>query len=208
MIYQTTQPFPADIGQTDVTLRAVNVVGEQRGPFSGLREIQVFPGAHWEIEVAFLPAERPEAQRLEAFLLSLRGKAGRFRMADPYRSLPLGSNLGTPVIRVAPAAGDEEIETEGWTPNEDGLLKAGDFIEIASRLHQVLRDVDSDADGEAAIAIWPPARAAYAVAAPVITENARGVFALDSNALEFTRNVSGLNGAILRAVEVVNPPGD
>jgi hypothetical protein len=37
----------------------------------------------------------------------------------------------------------------------------------------------------------------------VITRNARGVFALDANAVEFTRGVNGYNGALLRAVEVV-----
>lgn len=203
MIYETTQDFPTDIGQTDVTIRAVNIVGEQRGPFNSKREIQVFPGAHWEIEINLLPVERAEAQRFEAFLLSLRGKAGTFRLADPYRSLPLGSNLGTPLVRVATVAGDESIQTKGWDPEETGVLKAGDFIEIGTRLHCVLQDVDSDASGFAVVKVWPPARQVHAVDAPVITENARGVFALDANATEFTRGVNGLNGALLRAVEVV-----
>jgi hypothetical protein len=203
MIYETVQNFPADIGQTDVTLRAVNIVGEQRGPFNAKREIQVFPGAHWEIEVAFLPVLRAEAQRLEAFLLSLRGKAGTFRLADPYRSLPLGSNLGTPLVRVATVAGDEAVLTKGWTINQVDALKAGDFIEIGTRLHMVLQDADADASGNATVNVWPPIRQVHAVNAPVITRNARGVFALDANAVEFTRGVNGYNGAILRAVEVV-----
>ena len=203
MIYETTQDFPVDIGQTDVTLRAINIVGEQRGPFSAKREIQVFPGAHWEIEVAFLPVLRAEAQRLEAFLLSLRGKAGTFRLADPYRSLPLGSNLGTPLVRVATVAGDEAVLTKGWTVSQTDALKAGDFIQIGTRLHMVLQDADADASGNAAVNVWPPIRQVHAVNAPVITSNARGIFALDANAVEFTRGVNGYNGAILRAVEVV-----
>lgn len=203
LIYESVQNFPADIGQTDVTLRAVNIVGEQRGPFNSKREIQVFPGAHWEIEIAILPTLRAEAQRFEAFLLSLRGKAGTFRLADPYRSLPLGSNLGTPLIRVATVAGDEAVLTKGWDEEEDGLLKAGDFIEIGTRLHCVLADVDSDASGHATVNVWPPVRQVHAVDAPVITQNARGVFALADNAPEFTRSVNQYNGAILRAVEVV-----
>lgn len=203
MIYETTQDFPVDIGQTDVTLRAVNIVGEQRGPFSAKREIQVFPGAHWEIEVAFLPVLRAEAQRLEAFLLSLRGKAGTFRLADPYRSLPLGLNLGTPLVRVATVAGDEAVLTKGWTVSQTDALKAGDFIQIGTRLHMVLQDADADASGNATVNVWPPIRQVHAVNAPVITSNARGIFALDANAVEFTRGVNGYNGAILRAVEVV-----
>jgi hypothetical protein len=202
MIYETTQDFPADIGQTDVTLRAVNIVGEQRGPFNAMREIQVFPGAHWEIEIAILPTERAEAQRLEAFLLSLRGKAGTFRLADPYRSLPLGSNLGTPVTG-STVAGSELLTTTGWDPSEVDLLKAGDFIQLGDRLHMVLSNVSSNGSGNAGINVWPPLRESYSIATPIITENARGIFALDSNAIEFTRNVSGYNGAIIRAREVV-----
>lgn len=203
MIYETTQDFPADIGQTDVTLRAVNIVGEQRGPFNSKREVQVFPGAHWEIEIAIAPVLRAEAQRFEAFLLSLRGKAGTFRLADPYRSLPLGSNLGTPLIRVATVAGDEAVLTKGWTATQVDALKAGDFIQIGTRLHMVLQDADADASGHATVNVWPPVREVHAVDAAVVTENARGVFALDANAVEFTRGVNGYNGALLRAVEVV-----
>lgn len=203
MIHETLQDFPADIGMTDVTLRAVNIVGQQLGPFNFGREIQVFPGARWEMEIAFLPVERAEAQRLEAFLVSLRGRAGRFRLADPYRSLPLGSNLGTPLVRVATAAGDEDVLTKGWDPDETDLLKAGDFIEIGQRLHMVLQDVDSDASGHATVKVWPPVREVHAIDDPLVTENARGVFALDANAPEFTRGVNGFNGALLRAVEVV-----
>jgi hypothetical protein len=203
MIYESTQNFPADIGQTDVTLRAVNLVGEQRGPFNAKREVQVFPGAHWEMEIAFIPTLRAEAQRLEAFLLSLRGKAGTFRLADPYRSLPLGASLGTPLIRVATVAGDEAVLTKGWTVSQSDALKAGDFIEIGTRLHMVLQDADADASGHATVNVWPPIRQVHAVNAPVITRNARGVFALDANAVEFTRGVNGYNGALLRAVEVV-----
>lgn len=203
MIHETLQDFPVDIGMTDVTLRASNIVGQQLGPFNFVREIQVFPGARWEMEIAFLPVERAEAQRLEAFLVSLRGRAGRFRLADPYRSLPLGSNLGTPLVRVATAAGDEDVLTKGWDPDETDLLKAGDFIEIGQRLHMVLQDVDSDASGHATVKVWPPVREVHAIDDPLVTENARGVFALDANAPEFTRGVNGFNGALLRAVEVV-----
>lgn len=200
-LYESIQDFPSDIGQTDVTLRAVNIIGEQRSPFGNAREIQLFPGAHWEIEIAILPAVRADAQRLESFLLSLRGKAGLFRCADPYRSLPLGSNLGEPRVSLS-FAGDESFESRGWDPSEDGVLKAGDFIELLGNLHQVLQDVSSNADGEAQIRVWPPLRASYPDGTHIVAENARGVFSLDSNSLEFTRNVDGYNGAMIRAIEV------
>lgn len=201
-LYETTQDFPIDIGQTDVTLRAVNVIGEQRGPFNGLREIQVFPGAHWEIEISFLPVVRTDAQRFEAWMLSLRGRAGTFRCGDPYRSLPLGSNLGTPTVLLA-SAGEESFTSQGWDVSESGLLLAGDFIEIASRLHMVLANVNSDVSGQATIKVWPPLREDHAAATAIVTENARGVFALAMNDSEFTRNVDGYNGKMLRAVEVL-----
>ncbi len=204
MIYETTQDFPVDIGQTDVTLRAVNVVGVQEGPFSLKRETQVFPGARWEMEIAFLPTVREEAQRLEAWLLSLRGRAGTFRLADPYRSIPLGVHVSPGQVGpTAATAGSEEIPTDSWDPDTPDVLKAGDFLEIGQRLHMVLEDVSSDVAGAATIKVWPPLRETYADGTTITYQNARGVFSLDSNAVEFTRGVNGLNGAMLRAVEVV-----
>jgi hypothetical protein len=204
MIYETLQDFPTRIGQTDVTLRAVNVVGVQESPYSLAREVQTFPGARWELEIAFAPMERADAQKLEAFILSLRGRAGRFRLADPYRSLPLGCNLGKPIVTTA-VAGDEVIQSRGWTPSIRGLLLAGDFIELDMHLHQVLADVNSDPTGAASISVWPPLRENSDEYTPIITRNARGVFALAANSAEFTRSVDLLNGTSLRAVEVVNP---
>jgi len=200
-LYENIQDFPVDIGQTDVTLRAVNVVGVQESPFSFARETQLFPGARWELEISILPAERAEAQRLEAFILSLRGRLGLFRLADPYRSLPLGSNLGDPRVKRA-FAGEEAFTSRGWDVNETGVLKAGDHIELEGRLHMVLVDVSSDAAGEAEIRVWPPLRENYVDGTHLVTENARGVFSLDSNSIEFTRNTEGFNGAFVRAVEV------
>lgn len=201
-LYETVQNFPADIGQTDVTLRMVNVVGEQRGPFNGKREIQVFPGARWELEISFLPAERADAQRFEAWMASLRGRAGTFRCGDPYRSLPLGSNLGTPMVQFS-AAGEEFFTSMGWDEWEANVLMAGDFIEISGRLHMVLEDVFSNGGGSAGIKVWPPLREAYPPETPIITQNARGVFALADNNPEFTRDVNGYHGMFLRAVEVI-----
>lgn len=199
-LYESIQDFPADVGQTDVTLRLVNVTGEQRSPFSGKREIQIFGGAWWEIEIAILPAVRSEAQRLEAFLASLRGKAGLFRCADPYRSLPLGLNSGAPRVKTA-LAGEEAFTSRGWSEGDFQLLAAGDHIELEGRLHMVLQDVSSDENGEAEIRVWPPLRQSYEDGVHVVTENARGVFALVGDP-EFTRNIDGYNGAMIRAIEV------
>lgn len=200
-LYQSIQDFPLDIGQTDVTLRAVNVVGEQRNPFGEHREVQVFPGARWEIEISFLPTERADAQRFEAWMLSLRGRAGLFRCADPYRSLPLGSNLGAPRVKTA-IAGEEAFISRGWADDEFELLLAGDHIELEGRLHMVLANVSSDGNGDAEIRVWPPLRQTYEDGVHIVTENARGVFALADNNPEFTRDVTGLNGKVLRAIEV------
>ncbi|MDB6079759.1 MAG: hypothetical protein JWO82_3506 [Akkermansiaceae bacterium] len=204
MIFEGIQNFPAGIGQTDVTLRAVNVIGVQESPYSLIRETQLFPGARWELEIALIPSERKDAQRIEAFLLSLRGRAGRFRLGDPYRSMPLGTALGSPIVTEA-LAGSEVITSRGWTPSRAGLLLAGDFIEIDQHLHMTLADVNSDATGAASLSVWPALREQSFEYTPIVTRNARGLFALDANSIEFTRNVDGYNTAMIKAVEVIEP---
>lgn len=201
-LYETIQDFPAGICITDAVLRATHMVGEQVNPFTFGREVQVFPGARWEIELTFLPMERCQAQKLEAWLLSLRGKAGRFRMGDPFRSLPLGTALGAPLVTAA-AAGAETFTSHGWASRQAQAMQAGDFIQLGNRLHMVLQDVATDATGNASLTVWPPLRENHAAATPIITRNARGVFAYADNGREFARDRLQYNTTTLRAVEVI-----
>lgn len=92
---------------------------------------------------------------------------------------------GTPVVSGAGQTG-EALDTSGWTASQNGVLKAGDLIQLGSggstRLHRVLADVDSDASGLATIDIWPRLRASPADGSTVVTANAAGLWRLSDDA--------------------------
>jgi hypothetical protein len=121
-------------------------------------------------------------------------------MGDPFQSLPLGVASGNPVTSGA-TKGAEDLSGTGFTASVVGQLKANDKVQIGDHLYSVLQDVDSDGSGDATVKLWPPLREAYADATEVITENARGVFALTEN-VQFSRDALELYGTSLKASEV------
>lgn len=203
--HEVTQDFPSDVPIIGATLRRVNAVGFSQGPFSLREDVMVWPGQRWEVELEFLPQVRADAAVLEAFLTSLRGSAGMFRIGDPWQSLPRGANNGTPFLKGAAVAGSQTIETDGWAVSIAGQLLANDLIQIRSDLYVVLEDVNSDAAGVATIHLWPDLRAAYSDNTVVITENARGVFRLQRSPA-FSRDRLGYFGTRLEAVEALGRP--
>ena len=201
-LYETIQDFPSGIPITDVELIASHAVGVNTSPFTFKREVQVFPGGRWGLRLSFLPMDRATAGVLEGFLRSLRGPAGRFRMGDPYQSLPRGQDLGAPTVRAA-VAGSETLDTVGWQVHIADQLKAGDFIQVGVHLYSVLCDVRSDGNGAASLKVWPTLRESYAPGTEVKTRNARGIFSLTSNEQTFTRNVLQEFGTTLEAIEAL-----
>ncbi len=198
-LYETIQDFPVDVCITGCRLSALNREGVvevvEKVGFS-----QVLRGQGWAIELDFLPMDRDEAAAMESFLLSLRAGSGQFRMGDPYQSLPLGAASGSPVTSAA-TAGSESLDVTGFDISVTGQLLANDKIQIGDHLYSVLADVDSDGSGDATISLWPPLREDYADSTAVITENARGVFAL-TEGVTFSRDVIEMHGVSFSAREV------
>ena len=104
---------------------------------------------------------------------------------------PIADGYG-PFVNGAGQTGSELI-IDGASPNEDGYLKAGDYIQLgtasSARLHKVLADVATDDDGNATIDIWPSLRSSPADNSTVIIENCKGRFRL-------AENVSGWNADV------------
>lgn len=138
-----------------------------------------------------------------------------------------------PTVSIAAAAGAATIELAGLAAAETGILLPGDLIQVGApqallaedgsplltesgaglfaeesgrlyRLHMVTSQVDADAAGAGSADIWPPLREATAASTVVRIRNARGLFALASNAVEFGRDRFELNQpAPIRAIEVL-----
>lgn len=201
-LHETIQDFPADVCITEVELTCRNAVGVSTSPYTLRRQSQVFPGQRWELRMEILPMDRDQAAALEGFLRSLRGSAGRFRMGDPYSSLPRGSIDGSPTVLSA-TAGEETLTTQGWTASAAGVLAANDFIQIGDHLYSVIEDADADSSGEAELTLWPALRSSYALNTPIVVENARGVFALRNPTQVFSRSRLEKFGTEIEAVEVL-----
>lgn len=195
-LYETAQDFPAGVCVRTATFTALNRPGQVEATSGG----QLLRGQGWAVALEILPMEREEVAELEAFLLSLRGGRGAFRLGDPFQSYPLGAATGTPVTSGA-VKGAEELTVTGWTASTTGQLLANDKIEIAGHLYAVLSDADSDGAGASTVAVWPPLRESYEDATTVVTSNARGTFALEGDVI-FSRDVAQDVGLNLAAREV------
>ena len=117
---------------------------------------------------------------------------------------PIADAYG-PFVNGAGQTGSELI-IDGASPNEDGYLKAGDYIQLGSnssaRLHKVLADVATDDDGNATIDIWPAIRTSPADNATVIIENTVGKFRLAENMTGWNADVAQY-GITFSAMEAV-----
>lgn len=172
--------FPANICQTDVTLSLRGSVGVAMSPWSFARYPQDWGGERWEIVIHFLARRMEDIGPLEAFLLKVRHGRVPFRVGDPYASLPQGTASGSATVSGTATAGADTVATSGWS----GTLLAGDLIQIGDNLHKVLED----ANGGGTLTVAPRLRAAHASGTPIIYENPRGLFALDSNVVTFERH--------------------
>src|SRR5690606_18867348 len=100
------------------------------------------------------------------FLVRLGGRSGMFRMPAPGKRS--GSALGTPLI--ASVTSSVELETEGWTPNQQVALEVGDYIAIGNELKMITQAAEADAFGRATLHIAPPMRRTPAVGTPVVVD--------------------------------------
>jgi len=74
----------------------------------------------------------------------------------PDHGTTLGVPGGTPLVKLGSQTGGA-IATYGWTPNQSGLLVAGDLVQFAGEtpVYFVVGSVDSDGSGEASMSLAP-----------------------------------------------------
>ncbi|WP_296988204.1 hypothetical protein [Thalassospira sp. UBA1131] len=172
--------LPASPGVQAIRWRPMSSVAVAVSPFTQQRQTQRNQGQVWQADIT-LPPIRSRAVVGEwiAFLLSLNGAEGFFKMGDPDNFGPQGVATGSPVVSGASQIGGVLV-TSGWTASTTGILKAGDRIGLTSgsvmRLHKVLKDVDSDGSGNATLDIWPRVVSSPANGSPVELANPTSLF--------------------------------
>lgn len=134
---------------------------------SGATQVAAMPGARWAASLRFPILQGRDARLMRAFLARLGGRAGMFRMSvlEPNA----GTAAGSPVV--ASVTSSVELETEGWTPNQQVALEVGDYIAIGNELKMITQAAEADAFGRATLHIAPPMRRAPAVGTPVVVNS-------------------------------------
>ncbi len=168
-------------------------VAIQENPFTFQQKIYAWDGQRRKATVRVRELDTDptiavqEAIEWQTFILKLNGREGTFLMQDPLTYQHRG-NYNLSDVWIGKVKGADQsgasLDTDGWEPGMADVLKKGDWISIANRLHQVLDDVDSDTAGEATLTIWPHARYDLTDNAEIgVGEQAWGTFRL----LEFPR---------------------
>ena len=198
--------LPTHTGRASITLRAVNQTALSFSPFTYKQQIHNHLGQRWEAEVQLPPMQRADAEQWIAFLLSMNGMAGTFKMGDPLGASPRGAVGGTPVVNGAGQTGSS-LSIDGCSPSVTGWLKAGDYVmlgaENTATLHKVLQDVDTNSSGETSLDLWPNIRQAPEDGASITTSNTYGRWRLNSGEQDWNINNASHFGITFACIEAI-----
>lgn len=204
--------LPTVSGIRSIVLRTKNTVGLSQSPFTFKQQVVSYGGQAWEADITLPPMVRDDAEEWVSFLVQLKGIEGTFLLGDPSGATPRGSastTPGTPVVNGAGQIG-AVLNISGAPASASNYLKAGDYIQLGSgsgaKLHKVLKNVDTNASGEAALDIYPSMRSSPSADAPansVVVSNAKGLFRLSSNETQWSINEVTHFGVTFGAMEVV-----
>lgn len=199
--------LPAGLAFKATTFRARDTVAESRSPFTGERQVYVYPAQWWEVDITLRTMTRAQRAPWNAFLLSLKGKRGTFLLGDPLCATPRGSAAsapGTPLVKGGGQTGGALV-IDGLPHSVSGYLKADDYVQLGSgsttRLYKSLTDVDTNSSGEATIDLWPDLRSAPADNAAVTVSGCLGLFARASNDHQWVTDVNGYSSMMFTAYE-------
>lgn len=171
-------------------------------PLNGGEQTVELPGARWEAEITWAALTKPEVRRLRAFVVQLKGRAGRFYLHDFSHTAPSGIGTGTPRVMGAGQTG-ASLVTDGWTASTTGILKAGDYFSLPTgELKMVTQDINSDGSGQATLTFEPPIRTSPANDAVITLTQPSAVMRLtDDNQDQFAVTGSLVQDYTLNAVE-------
>jgi hypothetical protein len=199
---------PTNIGIANIIIGAENAVGISQSPFTYEQQVVVHPGQRWTASVTLPPMKRQDAEPWIAFLMSLKGPIGTFRLPIPDYPGPRGSantTPGTPLVNGASQTGST-LNIDGLPINTVGYLLPGDYFKlntVSPQLYKVLSQVDSNASGQATVDIWPNLRTSPADNAVFRLANIEGLFRLKSNIQQWEINNISSYGISFDCVEAL-----
>jgi hypothetical protein len=194
--------FPTTFGVSNFTIGLRHVVAGASSPFTLSEQIQVHQGTAWEISFSLELLNRDQAEAYNAFVLSLRGREGTFTMAVAGSETPRGAVSGTVLVKGAGQTGQDLI-VDGLPLSTTGVFKAGDFIQIGTKLFKNLVDTNSNGAGEATLTLAPTIKTAFADNTAVVYTNSKGIFRANENMTTITITPPNQMSLSMSAREVV-----
>jgi hypothetical protein len=149
-------------------------------PFTGIEKTYVWSAQVQTVELE-LPPQVPEmARRWSAWFKRIGLRKLAFWLPAPDWKLCRRSP-GAPVLTEANQTG-RTLAVSGFTPSMDKAFAAGILVQIGDRLHEVVDDVDTAADGTATVEVFPAVQKQDLAAATAIEWRApKGKFRLAGN---------------------------
>jgi hypothetical protein len=182
----TLIPLPSSPGFSGISVSMMDAVANVPSPFvPSQQQTQIWPGADaWSLKLSLPKMHRKFAGAWLGFLAGMRGMQNVVQLGDPLGADPQGKAEGAPVCATSGsnnALNATTLVTRGWVANVFGQLQPGDYLQIGSRLHQAVAQVNSDGSGNASISVWPSLREVPADGTAIKLVNCQGVFRLASN---------------------------
>lgn len=175
LTYPLTPPTALKVANARWT--AKSVVAVNASPYTGQQQVLAQTGEWWEVDLEVPVRNRADADALEAFLLSMRGRLGTCYLGDRLRTTPRGTATGrTLASAVAANTSSFPIGTAG-----SGDFAVGDWIKItgSNQIFRVLAKTSSVAGGT--YEVFPKTRTAFNAFTAVhswATASVLGVFRL------------------------------
>ena len=188
--------LPTVTGITTQNWGLERVVAVTESPFTNQEQVYEHEGAQWRATFTLPPMKKESAAVWLAFLMSLRGRRGTFKIGDQDRKTIQGVATGTILVNGDAQTGNA-INLDGFANSTNNVFKAGDYIQINSYLYMVSADVNSDASGEATVYVEPSLRTGIEAInddTTVVYSNTTTLMRLDSNELNWDTNKVSVYG--------------
>jgi hypothetical protein len=143
-VYTPSYPLtlPTATGITTQNFSLLRVVAVTESPFTKQEQVYEHEGSQWKATVTLPPMLKTNASIWLAFLMSLRGQRGTFKLGDQDRKTIQGTATSTILVNGADQVGNS-INLDGFTPSRANVFKAGDYIQINSYLYMISADVSA-----------------------------------------------------------------
>ena len=179
--------LPTVTGITTQNWGMERVVAVTESPFTNQEQIFEHEGAQWKATFTLPPMKKESAAVWLAFLMSLRGRRGTFKIGDQDRKTIQGTATGTVLVNGASQTGNA-INLDGFTASRANVFLAGDYIQINSYLYMVSANVTANGSGEATVYVEPSLRTGIEAIndnTTVVYSNTTTLMRLDNNELNW-----------------------